>query len=177
MLCLQCSALPLPLFSCTNGPPTSSANDVSYADTAQSLLHHGFYGVHGTPETTQPLGLSLILSALFGLFGYSFPIAVGAMAVFETLGFLASYEWLRRRVPRFVAATICIILLSSPLYFAWPTRMVYACFAYFFTTRAALLSADEYEKATGLRSCVIWGTVSQPLYVNSGWVMEMATFK
>jgi hypothetical protein len=135
------------------------SGDVFYADAAQSLLHHGFYGVDGTPETTQPPGLSMILAALFAVFGYSFAISVSAMAVFETLGFLAAYEWLRRRVPRYVAATICIILLSSPLYFMWATRMVYACFAYFFTTMVALLSAEAYEKATGLRSCVIWGTV------------------
>jgi hypothetical protein len=133
--------------------------DVFYADAAQSLLHHGFYGVNGTPETTQPPGLSLILAALFAVFGYSFAISVGAMAVFETLGFLASYEWLRRRAPRYVAATICILLLSSPVYFTWATRMVYACFAYFFTTMVALLSAEEYERANGVRSCIIWGSV------------------
>jgi hypothetical protein len=133
--------------------------DVFYADAAQSLLHHGLYGVNGTPETTQPPGLSMILAALFAEFGYSFAISVGAMAVFETLGFLASYEWLRRRVPSFVAATICILLLSSPVYFTWATRMVYACFVYFFTTMVALLAGEEYESATGVRSCIIWGSV------------------
>lgn len=135
------------------------SSDVFYADAALSLLHHGFYGVNGIPETTQPPGLSMILAALFAVFGYSFTISVGAMAVFETLGFFAAYEWLRRRLPRFVAATICIVLLSSPQYFEWVTRMVYACFPYFFTTMVALLTGEEYDKATTVRPCIIWGTV------------------
>jgi hypothetical protein len=62
-------------------------------------------------------------------------------------------------VPRLVAASICIILLSSPLYFAWATRMVYACFPYFFTTMAALLVADEYDRASSTRAKIVWGSV------------------
>jgi len=81
------------------------------------------------------------------------------MAVFETFGFLVAYEILRRRAPRLVAATICILLLSSPLYFSWATRMVYPCFPYFFTTMVALLSAEEYEKAATTSRRIIWGTV------------------
>jgi hypothetical protein len=130
-----------------------------YADAAQSLLHHNFYGVNGVRETTQPPGLAGILAILFVLFGYSYAISVGAMAVFETLGFLAAYELLRRRVPRLVAATICIVLLSSPVYFAWATRLVYACFPYFFTTMLALLSGKQYEAATSTRSKIVAGTV------------------
>jgi hypothetical protein len=133
--------------------------DAFYADAAQSLLHHGFFGVNGVPETTQPPGLAAILAVLFFVFGYSYAVCLGAMAVFETLGFLVAYEFLRRRVSMRVAATICILLLSSPLYFAWATRMVYPCFAYFFTTMLALLSGDEYDKASTTRSRIVWGTV------------------
>jgi uncharacterized membrane protein (UPF0136 family) len=134
-------------------------SDVFYADAAQSLLHHGFYGVNGTRETTQPPGLSAILAALYAVFGYSYAISVGAMGVFATLGFLAAYAFLRRRAPSVVAAAICIVLLSSPVYFAWATRFVYACFPYFFTTMMALLAGEEYDQTTTVRSCVIWGTV------------------
>jgi hypothetical protein len=133
--------------------------DVFYADAAQSLLHHGFFGVNGIPETTQPPGLAAILAVLFSIFGYSYAVCVGAMAVFETLGFLAVYEFLRRRVPMLVAATICILLLSSPLYFAWATRMVYPCFAYFFTTMLALFSGDQYDHASTMCSRIVWGSV------------------
>ena len=132
--------------------------DVFFADAAQSLLHHGFYGVNGNSETTMPPGLSGILAVLFSIFGYSHSVCVGAMAVFEALGFLVAYEVLRRRVSRLVAATICILLLSSPLYFSWATRIVAPCFPYFFTTMVALQSGEEYDKAATTRSRIIWGT-------------------
>ena len=134
--------------------------DVFYADAAQSLLDTGFYGVNGHPETTQPPGLAGILAVLFSIFGYSHAVCVSAMAVFETLGFLVTYEILRRRAPRLVAAAICILLLSSPLYFSWATRMVYPCFPYFFTTMVTLLSCEKYEKAATTGSRIFWGTVS-----------------
>jgi hypothetical protein len=133
--------------------------DVFYADAAQSLLDHGVYGVGGHPETSQPPGLAGILALLFSMLGRSYAVCVGAMAVFEALGFVVAYEILRRRIPRLVAATICIVLLSSPLYFSWATRMVYPCFPYFFTTMGALLAAEEYEKAATTRSRIFLGIV------------------
>jgi hypothetical protein len=138
--------------------PDFLGDDVFYADAAQSLLHCGFFGVNGVPETTQPPGLSAILAVLFSIFGYSYTVSLGAMAVFGALGFLVACEFLRRRVPMLVAATICILLLSSPFYFGWATRMVAPCFAYFFTTMLALLVADEYEKAATWRSRIVWGS-------------------
>jgi len=135
------------------------SEDAFYADAAQSLLHHGFYGVNGNPETTQPPGLACILAVLFAMSGYSYAICVVAMAVFETLGFMAIYELLRRRVPSLVAGGICILLLSSPLYFGWATRMVYPCFPYFCTTMIALLVSEEYDKAVTARSRIVCGTI------------------
>jgi hypothetical protein len=133
--------------------------DAFYGDAAQYLLDHHSYGVDGHPETTQPPGLAGILAVLFLMFGNSHAVCVNAMAVFEALGFLVAYEILRRRAPRLVAGTICILLLSSPWYFSWATRMVYPCFPYFFTTMVALLSGEEYENAVPTRSRIIWGTV------------------
>jgi len=131
--------------------------DVFYADAAQSLLQHGSYVVNGARETTQPPGLAGILAALFAISGYSYATAVCAMAVFQTLGFLFFYELLRRRVPRIVAGGICVLLMTSPLYFAWATRMVYPCSAYFFTTMFALLAEDEYKHAATRPSTVVYG--------------------
>lgn len=133
--------------------------DVFYADAARSLLQHGFYGVNGVPETTQPPGLAGLLAMLFSIFGDSYSVAVVAMAVCETLGFLVVYAFLRRRAPNVVAGAICVLLLSSSLYFLFATRQVYACFPYFFTTMLALLSAEECDKASTLRSRITWGTV------------------
>src|SRR5215468_3798122 len=57
--------------------PDFMGEDVFYADAARNLLH-GFYGVNGSPETTQPPGLPAILALLIGLFGYSYAVCVGA---------------------------------------------------------------------------------------------------
>jgi len=132
--------------------------DVFYADAARNLLQHGFYGVNGNAETTQPPGLAAILALSIGLFGYSYGVCVVAMVVFETLGFLAAYELLRRRIRGVFAGIICLVLMSSPAAFAWATRFVYACFPYFFTTMAALLCGEEYMKAGTVRSRAMWGT-------------------
>jgi len=130
--------------------------DVFYADAARNLLH-GFYGVNGSPETTQPPGLPAILAILIRLFGYSYGVCVTAMAAFATLGFLAAFELLRRRIGTALAGAICIVLMTAPATFGWATRFVYACFPYFFTTMAALLCADEQEKARTTRSRALWG--------------------
>jgi len=139
--------------------PDFMGEDVFYADAAQSLLRHGAYAVNGVRETTQPPGLSAILALLFTIFGHSYATAVCAMAIFETLGFLLFYEFLRRRMPWIIAAGICILLMSSPLYFAWATRMVYPCFAYFFTTMFALLSYEEYKNAATKKWTIAWGVL------------------
>jgi len=132
--------------------------DVFYADAARNLLQHGFYGVNGNPETTQPPGLAAILALVIGLFGYSYGGCVVAMVVFETLGFVVAYELLRRRIRGVFAGIICLVLMSSPAAFAWATRFVHACFPYFFTTMAALLCGEEYMKAGTVRSRAMWGT-------------------
>jgi 4-amino-4-deoxy-L-arabinose transferase-like glycosyltransferase len=136
--------------------PDFMGEDVFFADAARNLLH-GFYGVNGNPETTQPPGLPAILALLIGLFGYSYAVCVGAMAIFETLGFLASFELLRRRIGITAAGGICVVLMTSPATFGWATRFVYASFPYFFTTMVALLSAEELEKSQSRRSRIFWG--------------------
>src|SRR6266853_1495963 len=74
-------------------------DDVYYADCARSLLERGFYGIADRPETTQPPGVSAILALLCLAGGCTRAIFLSAMAVFETLGFLACYQVL----PRFIS--------------------------------------------------------------------------
>lgn len=140
--------------------PDFMGEDAFYGDAARSLLHSGTYAVNGVPETTQPPGLAGILAAVYAAVGYSYSASVQTMAVFEMLGFLVAYELLRRRESRLVAAIICIVLITSPVYFAWATRQVYACFPYFFTTMLALLCFEEYENATTAGIKAIWGSIS-----------------
>jgi hypothetical protein len=137
--------------------PDFGGDDVFYADAAQSLLQRGVYEVDGKAETTQPPGLAAILAAVFAMFGYSYGVCVMAMALFETVGFLAAFELLKRRVGIVIGGTICVVLMSSPVYFAWATRLVYACFPCFFVTMVALLCGEEYERASTFRSELVWG--------------------
>lgn len=153
--------------------------DAFYADAARNLLHHGFYGVDGSRETTQPPGLAAILAILIGIFGYSYAVCVRAMAVFETLGFLAAFELMRRRIGSLAAGVICVVLISSPMYFGWATRLVYACFPYFFTTMAALLASEKYDKAITFRKQLLWGMtlallVAMSLLIATGTIALLA---
>jgi hypothetical protein len=130
--------------------------DVFYADCAQSLLHHGYYGINGHPETNQPPGLTLILAPLLVIFGNSHIIFQRAMAVLETLGFLLTYEVLRRRGSRLLAASICILLITSPIYFMWATRLIFPCYPFLASSMAALLAGEESEKAQTRFSRLAW---------------------
>ena len=92
-------------------------DDVFWADSGSSLIERGFYGINGYPETNMPPGLPAILGVLGAVWGHSPSVFLRAMAVFGTLAFLASYELLRRQVPRIVAAAICLLLMSSMTHF------------------------------------------------------------
>jgi hypothetical protein len=130
--------------------------DVFYADCARSLWSHGIYGINGHVETNQPPGLPAILSLLFAVFGYGYVTCLRAMAVFETLGFLATYELLRRHSPRLVAAGICVVSMTSPIFFRLATEEVWPCLPVFFTTTIALLAFEEYEKAGSRVWKIVW---------------------
>jgi len=133
--------------------------DVFYADSARSLIQNGYYGINGRPETTQPPGLPALLAILFVIFGYSRTICLCVMAVCETLAFLAAYELLQRHLPKLVAASFCILLISSPVYFSMAAAWVSPCFPFFFTTVIALLAFENYENAPAPTSRLIWGLV------------------
>ena len=134
-------------------------DDVFYADSARSLMQNGFHGINGRPETTQPPGLPALLAILFTIFGYSHAICLRAMAVFEMLGFLATYALLQRRLPKLVSASICILLISSPFYFSMAAAWVSPCFPFFFTMVIALLAFENYENASAPAVGFIWGLV------------------
>lgn len=131
-------------------------DDVYYADCARSLLQRGFYGIADRPETTQPPGVSAILAFLCLAGGCSRAVFLGAMAVFETLGFLACYGFLRRQLPRAVAGAICLLLMSSALYFSLATQWVSTCFPFLFATMGALLAARKLDKAESGASRIAW---------------------
>jgi hypothetical protein len=132
-------------------------DDVFYADAARSLIHYHYYGINGRPEANQPPGLPVLL-ALLRLAGSCTHISfLRAMVVFETLGFLCSYELLRRQAPRIVAASICLLLISSRICFWLATQWVFPSFPCFFTSIMALLVVRKFESSTRLLFRISWG--------------------
>jgi hypothetical protein len=134
-------------------------DDVFYADTARSLIDHGFYGINGYPESNMPPGVSLFLVLLSAVGAGSHVVCLRAMVVFGTLAFLGSYELLRRQVPRGVAAAICLLLMSSQNYFLLVSQLLSSGAPYFFTTILALLTARKLEQATRLTARLVWGAL------------------
>jgi hypothetical protein len=134
-------------------------DDVFFADSARSLISHGFYGINGYPETNMPPGVPSILALLCIAGGCSHSIFLRAMVVFATLAFLVSYELLRRQIPRLIAAAICLLLISSRIHFELVTQVVSPCYPYFFTAMTALLIARELDKATGPGSRIGWAAL------------------
>jgi hypothetical protein len=132
-------------------------DDVYYADCAKSLLARGFYGILDRPETTQPPGVSAILALLCLAGGCTRAVFLSAMAIFETMGFLACYVLLRRLANRAVAGSICLLLMSSTLYFSLATQWVSTCFPFLFATMTALSAAHKLERATHRAPQFAWG--------------------
>jgi hypothetical protein len=130
--------------------------DVFYADAARSLMKHGVYGINGRPEANQPPGLSALLAVLFAIGGYSRTICLAAIAVTEALGFLVAYKLLRRHVSIGVAATICMLLISSPICFQMATQTVFPSFPLLLTSMIALWAIEKYEAADEQRRKDLW---------------------
>jgi hypothetical protein len=123
--------------------------DVFYADSARAMIQQGFYGINGYAETNMPPGVSALIGFLSLLTGYDHAAYLRSMVILGTLGFLASYELLRRQAPRGVAAAICFLLISSNTYFEGVTHSVTSCYPYFLAATCALLVARRLEIANG----------------------------
>ncbi|HKV26002.1 MAG TPA: hypothetical protein VJN93_15520 [Candidatus Acidoferrum sp.] len=131
-------------------------DDVFYADAAQSMLHGGFYGINGHTETNQPPGTSAILAALCWMKTCSHGAYLRAMTVFGTLGMAACFLLLRSRLSNWVAAAICLLIISSPLYFDLATLWVFPALPYLLFSICALLAAQRLEEAKSRSSVLGW---------------------
>jgi len=131
--------------------------DTIYFELARSIIEQGFYGFDFKPETLLPPGFPLILASLCVTFGCTYAVLIRSMAVFATLGFIASYELLRREEGRTVAAVFCLLLASSPILFSFSTRWVFSDLAYFFTSMLVLLLAVQLDTAKNPRGrAILW---------------------
>src|SRR5260370_5579190 len=149
-------------------------DDVYFADFGPSLLANGFYGISGRPETMQPPGLSGILALLCLAGGCTHSVFLSVIVVLELLGFLACYELLRRQLARAVAGGICLLLMSSSLYFSLATQWVSTCFPLLFTTMGALLAARKLDKANSSASRIAWGCLLSALVAAASMIGSMA---
>jgi hypothetical protein len=131
--------------------PDFITGDVTYYELARSIIEGRAYGFNGRLETMLPPGFPALLALLSVTVGSSYNVLIRAMPVFAGLGFIASYELLRREVGRGVAAVICIVLMSSGEVFAFSTSLVFSDLPYFFTSSLSLLLVALLEQAGGCR--------------------------
>jgi hypothetical protein len=147
--------------------PDFQTDDVFYADAGRSIIQHGYYGINGQLEVNQPPGLPAFLALLCLSGAGTHTSFLRSMAIFDMLGFLVTYELLRRQTSRVVAASICLLLVSSKIYFLLSTQWVFPSFPYFFTSTCALLAARRFERSTASVSRVAWGVLLTLLIVAS----------
>jgi hypothetical protein len=81
------------------------------------------------------------------------------MAVLETLGFIATYEVLKHYSSKAVAATICVVLMSAPIFFQQTTQVVNPGMPVLFATMAAVWVSLKYDKARTRVPILGWGLI------------------
>jgi len=138
-------------------------DDVFYADAAASLIRTGVYGIQGHREANQPPGLSAILALVQLACGGGHLAFLRTMVVCGTLGLLAAYALLRHECTRAVAGSICLLLISSPLWFQMETELVFPAFPFLLSTFLALLALRRVEGAATFRSRAWWIAASSAL--------------
>ena len=134
--------------------------DSTYVDLARSLLEHGAYQFDFRPETLLPPGAPALLALVWLSLGRSQAVALQLMAVFSTLGLMASYELLRRAEDRAVALVSCLLLGSSPALFMFTTAIFASDLPYFFVSILTLLLIHELDRSRRLRFRPAWVALS-----------------
>ncbi len=131
--------------------PDFFTGDVTYYELARSLVEGRPYGFNSGLETTFPPAFPAILALLCVAVGCGHNALIRSMPVFGTLGFVASYELLRREEGRLVAAAICLILMSSSGVFELATSQVLSDLPYFLTSSLSLLLVARLQGAANGR--------------------------
>jgi hypothetical protein len=134
----------LPFFFYERAPDFVNS-DVHYMDLADSLLHSHSYSANFTHEGLVPPGLPIILASVCATLSCTHDILLRTMPVFLALGYLLSYELLRRQRGRLIAAVSCLLLAASPSIFPWVTSRLWPIFPYFCTSMTILLLIPKLE--------------------------------
>jgi hypothetical protein len=123
------------------------SGDTSYLELARSILAGRPYGFDFRAETMLPPGFPALLALLQLAVGESHLQLVRGMVIATTLAFLVAYALLRRTHGRRVAAGICLLLMSSPVFFRFASTGVLSDMPYFLTSIGALLVIDQLDRA------------------------------
>jgi hypothetical protein len=130
--------------------------DLTYFELSRSIARGTGYGFNYKPETMLPPGFPYLMAALAKIVGYGHAALVRTMGVFTTLGLIFAYLVLRTRQNRTVAAAICLLLASSPVFFEFSTRVVSSDMPYFFFSMIliwALVRLDSAELSRRAQLC------------------------
>jgi hypothetical protein len=137
----------LEIFFSRRGADFAAGGDVTYTELAKSIVAGTGYGFNFKPETMLPPGFPYLLAWMSMFLGASHTILVSTMGVFTTLALIFSYETLRRVEHRAVAASICILLGSSPVFFRFSTTLIYSDMPYFFGSMLLLWALMHLDRA------------------------------
>lgn len=142
--------------------------DVYYFELAKSIVARTGYVFNFKPQTMVPPGFPFLLALMTMVVGSSYMVLIRSMAVFSTLGLLASYESIRSREGRSVAAVICLLLGSSPIVFQFSTRLVFSDMPYFCTSMILLWVMMRLDSTEGRHwERTMWWLLSGALVIVS----------
>jgi hypothetical protein len=126
----------------------SFAPDSSYyIGLARSILERGKYEFNFAPHVFYPPAYPALLALISIPFGVSYFVSVRAAAIVGMLGLIASYELLRRKEGRGVAAAGCLILGFSGFYFYVAAQLVGSDVPYFLTSILLLVLITRVEQS------------------------------
>jgi hypothetical protein len=143
-------------------------SDSYYYELAHSILARAGYGFNFRPEPQIPPGFPALLALLMLVAGHSYALLIRSIPVFTTLGFIASYEVLKAEEGRGFAALTCLLLASSPSWFAFSTRLLFSDMPYFFSSMFLLWALLRLDASINRpRSFVSWWALCGALLLAS----------
>jgi hypothetical protein len=141
--------------------------DTTYFEVARSLLARGSYGFNFQPQTVLPPGFPAVMAMLCTTVGCGYSVFIHAVVVSSTLGFLASYELLRREEGRAAAAVVCLLLLSSPAFFLFATGLVFSDLPYLLLSMLTLLLINRLD-ASDSGQALVHAEIHRPVIAAAG---------
>jgi len=154
-ICIVILIFGIMYFTCYMRAPDLTL-DATYPELARSLVENGRYEFDFSPETIFPPAFPMMLALVCRWAGFSPAVLFHVVAVFATLGLLATYELLRRVESRALAAGACVLLGSTPALFLYVTQLVFAEMPYLFFSTMVLLLAFKMDRSRPGKAYIGW---------------------